>query len=354
MADPQWRNLECFPAAAQEWSSYYPLLNMRVPGEKRVRKHLNTALPTYPILLSSPATNGRYLPPGQLAPHVVDLRLQKVTRHMAWMMFICIPATILLAIGVDPRILSGPLLTSVVSVTLYVYFNYRLAYTTDALAERWQFYAWCFARGTGYVYGFLGFMLCIGAAQLLGGAWLGSTDNYLQALGMLYVGMPESGEWWRVVTGTLLHAGNAHWLANSLVGAGLIYVYGPVSGPRVMAVIAVTAILSFITVYVTQGIWPSAKDGMIGISGGIGGMVGYQLAANLRYRSSFPDYFYITTMFVAAITLLIVSLQTQLDSFIVHLSGCAYGLMLGCITRPVGDGFLAPTDASRDGAMATP
>jgi membrane associated rhomboid family serine protease len=80
-------------------------------------------------------------------------------------------------------------------------------------------------------------------------------------------------------------------------------------------------------------------QGIIGIPGGIAGLMGCMLVANLRDPQSFPRHFAVVTAFVAASTLFTVSMFLSSASLIAHLGGFLVGAALGCIADPVSHRF---------------
>ncbi|MDZ7827008.1 MAG: hypothetical protein U5R48_14565 [Gammaproteobacteria bacterium] len=103
----------------------------------------------------------------------------------------------------------------------------------------------------------------------------------------------------------------AHWATNTLIGAGVLLVYGPVLGVRCLVVLTLAAPLSFALVLAASEVVAFASQGIIGISGGIAGLMGCMLVANLRDPRSFPRHFAVVTAFVAASTLFTVSMFLQ-------------------------------------------
>lgn len=340
MDRPRWRCADEFPDASGGWASLYPLLFMRVCGEKRVRDHCRTALPTTPVLVSSPETDGRFLPPIFVEPCRLQSRLLRDTRVVVYMaMFATLSATMLFHLAMG---LHGALVGLIVFglVAAYAAFNDHLFRSVPgAITERWMFYAWCFAQGPGAAYGFLGCMLGLGAVQLVVSHALGSAEEYKLATGVIYAELAASGEWWRLVSAPLVHDGLAHWATNTLVGTGVLLVYGPVLGARCLSVIALAAPLSLALVLVISQMGAFEGKGIIGISGGIAGLMGCMLVANLRHPESFPRHFAVVTAFVAASTLFTVSLVLSHASLTAHLGGFLVGAVFGWVSDPVAGCF---------------
>lgn len=343
MNRPRWRYPCEFPRSGGDWASLYPLLFMQVGGEQRARRHCRTAMPTAPILVSSPDNGGRFLPPIFVEPRRLQSKLLRDARLMMYMAcFATLAALVLfyLSMGLRGAVVG---VTVFAVIAAYMVFNDRLfRRVPGALTERWMFYGWCFAQGPGAAYGFLVFLLLLGGIQLAASEALGSAEAYRLATGVIYAELPASGEWWRLLSAPLVHVSVAHWATNTLVGAGVLLVYGPVLGLRCLVVIALAAPVSFAVTLAASEVVVFEGQGIIGISGGIAGLMGCMLVANLRYPESFPQHFAVVTAFVSASTLFTVSMFLNSASLIAHLGGFLVGAALGCIADPVSPRFHAP------------
>lgn len=224
----------------------------------------------------------------------------------------------------------------------YAFFNDQLFRSTPgALTERWMFYAWCFAQGPVMAYGFLVFMLLVGGIQLALSSALGSAEAYRLLFGLIYADLPASGQWWRLLSAPLVHDSMAHWATNALIGTGVMLIYGPVLGGGALASIVLAAPSSFALVLAASEVIAFDGKGIIGISGGIAGLMGCMLVANLCHPERFPRNFAVVTGFVAASSLFTVSLVLGSASLIAHLGGFLIGVVFGWIADPVSDRFHA-------------
>lgn len=249
---------------------------------------------------------------------------------VAWVLFF-------LSTGIHGAFMS---LAVFAALAAHAAFNDQLfRHLPGALSERWMFYAWCFAQGPGKAYGFLVFMLVVGGSQLALSEVLGSAEAYKLATGLIYADLPASGQWWRLLTAPLVHDGVAHWMTNALIGSGVLLIYGPVLGGRALASIVLAAPLSFALVLAAGQVVAFDGKGILGISGGIAGLMGCMLVANLRHPESFPRHFAVVTAFVAASTLFTVSLVLSLASLTAHLGGFLVGVVFGLISDPVAGCF---------------
>lgn len=336
---PRWTQLSEFPEAPSDWTSYYPLIFATVAGEDRARHHIKTSNLTFPILLSSPASDGRYLPPILVDTETVSGKLARdasIFRTMTIAMVLL--GTFAFFLAADLRGAAYFLFVST-TIAIYASFNHRVSRSPDALMERAKFYGWCFSNSPIYAYSFLTTMIILGSLQLYGNDFYGSSEAFKLEFGAIYSNVVDRGEWWRLLSAPLVHNSVAHWLINTLIGSALLLVYGPVLRSRIVWLMAVLAPLSFLAVSVASRFIDLDSEGIVGISGGIAGVVGYFFAANLRCPSCFPRHFSITTAFVVLSTLLVVSLVTSTTSFIAHFAGFIGGVLLGSITNPIPKSF---------------
>lgn len=343
MSSARWRDEAEFPASGGDWSVLYPTFGVERHGQGKVEKHLRRGQPANPVLVSSPATGGRFLPPVLLEPQRLTARIHRdVLLMLAGACVITVFFLIVFHLGTGLR---GSIFFASVYLPLCAFFGFNawiLRSRDDAVSERWMFYGWCFSQRAYYAKGFLLLMLAIGALQLLGGYLLGSAEAYKLALGVVYAELPGSGEWWRLATAALVHNGLAHWLINTLMGTGLLAVYGPVIGFNVVVAAVVAAPVAFLAVLVAAWNFPIEGIGIIGISGACAGFMGCFFAANLRRPDSFPAHYAVVTFSVAAATLFLVSFTMSPGSFIAHLAGFAAGLLVGLVVDPFSPDFHRP------------
>ena len=293
-----------------------------------------------PVLVSSPSTHGRYLPPSFLDADRILARVQRDVRSLFRMLIAATALGSLIFYWATD--LHGAIMFLVVFgfFCSFVGFDVRMQREDrSTIAERWMFYGWCFSRGPTYALALLAFMLSVGGLQLLGAALLGSDEAYRRAFGLIYQELPHSGEWWRLATAPLLHTSVEHWLSNTMIGVGLMTIYGPVMGNRCVAAIAIAAPAAFATVLVVAWSFSLDTDGVIGISGGIAGMMGCFLTANLREAASFPRLYAVITLFVAGSLLFVVAYFFSVTSFVVHLAGFGFGALFGSLIDPFSPQF---------------
>lgn len=319
---------------------WYPVLFTRKYGEAAVKKHSRIGAPANPVLVSSPATDGRFLPPVLLNPDWILRRIQRNLRLNFYLIVaMTVVATPLFYLGTDAH--GALMFVSVFGlVGAFAGFESRLhGKDRDTITERWMFYGWCFSRGPAFAIGYLAVMVSAGALQLVAARNLGSQEALWRAFGLIYADLPDSGQWWRLLTSPLLHVSAAHWLTNTIIGTGLFCIYGPVLGWRGVVAFAVSAPLAFAVVLLVVWQAPIGGDAILGISGGISGLVGCFMVANLRRPASFPQHYIIVTGFVAVTTLFVASYFLSLTSFIAHLAGFLVGVVVGMVIDPFSPHF---------------
>ncbi|MBD3645899.1 MAG: rhomboid family intramembrane serine protease [Pseudomonadales bacterium] len=282
------------------------------------------------------------MPPVNLDPPRVMVKLARDARVMFYMVTaFTVLGTIAFYLATEQAIATAGFFAIFGTVALNAGFNRHLFANDESFnQERWQFHGWCFASQPLYGWVFLIFMILLGGAQVWRAEALDSHEAVKLAFGLVFATQAESGEWWRFLTAPLLHNSLDHWMINTFIGAALLLIYGPVQRWRVIVAMVITAPASFLAVYGFYLYFPIDGEGIIGLSGGISGAIGFFLAANLRYRELFPRYYYVTTIFVALIASLLVSMMVSTASFIAHLGGFVTGLALGWVMRPVAPGFL--------------
>jgi membrane associated rhomboid family serine protease len=319
----------------------YPLIGLRRHGEKRVRDHIENAILTHPILVCSPLTKHRYLPPILLDPKKLTRKIVRDTRNMMYstLLFLVVGSVIsYFAVGWSFTVSFTFVFLSLFIYTVFDYLSFSAS--QDNLEQRWLYYGWCFSKPPVIAGSFLAVMALIGGIQVAAMMLGASHDTVRETLGLAYYRVTDHNEWWRILTGPYLHNSLAHWLTNTLIGAGLLLLYGPVLGAvRCWVVIIAAAPVSFLAVYVCSTYWSLDGEGIVGLSGGIAGVIGYFLAANLRDKPSFPPHFYFVTIFVATSSLLVVSFVTSTTSFIAHLAGFIAGILFGIISNPIHSSF---------------
>jgi len=215
------------------------------------------------------------------------------------------------------------------NLLICLYFHYdnkSVIQNTEALKERALFYGWLFWRGRNFLYAAVFFFIAVGLLQLgLVGA-MGSNDLVLESFGLHYVRVTEDDQWWRLASGPFLHGRLVHWLTNLMIAIGLFMMCGPFLKTRRLALVFLgSAIGSFVVVYAVHVLSPLDSDGLIGLSGGLGGVLGWFVVSNFRCREIYPRHFYLTSLFFALITLIFIPMFLNFTVFLCHASGMILG-----------------------------
>ncbi|MCH7743890.1 MAG: rhomboid family intramembrane serine protease [Proteobacteria bacterium] len=210
---------------------------------------------------------------------------------------------------------------------LYFHFDNKAMFqNTEVLKERAMFYGWLYLRGNHYLYAAIFFFLAVGLLQLGLIRAMGSNDLVLESFGLHYVRVTEDDQWWRLASGPFLHGRFVHWLSNLMIAVALSVMCGPfLKTKRLVPVFLGCAIGSFALVYAVHLLSPLHSDGLIGLSGGLGGLLGWFVVSNFRCREVYPQHFYLTSLFFALITLIVLPLFISFTTFLCH----GFGMVLG-------------------------
>jgi len=342
MRKARWRDISELPDSHGGWEAYYPLLGFGLDGKKRIEKHIRTTNILAPILISTPDSQMKFLPPvlvGDGEKCAKKIRLDKKR-----VVYVVLAYLFLMTVGLFAVAnLQTASIWFALNIVLLAYTKYDLTVLSssiDNIRARAKFYAWMYCYGAKYIYVAIIFMLAIGALQLIGIELLGSNERYLEQYALSYDAVENDGEWWRMLTGPFLHTRLAHWMGNLFMGTAIFLLAGILLGYRSIFVFYSSAVFSFFAIYLSRAFLELDHDGIVGVSGGMAGLIGCVLAINIKNRELFPLQFYISTMFFIAITLLLVAFITSITSFVCHLSGLLFGLGLGFSFDLVDQSFL--------------
>jgi membrane associated rhomboid family serine protease len=342
MRRARWRDLSELPDSHGGWEAYYPLLGFGLDGKKRIQKHIQTTNILAPILISTPESQMKFLPPilvgdGEECGKKIMLDKKKIMYIVLAYLFLM---TAVLFAAADPHTASIWFTLNLVMLAYSRYDQTVLSISISNIRVRAQFYAWMYCYGAKYIYVAIAFMLVIGVMQLIGIELLGSNERYLEQYALSYGAVEKDGEWWRMLTGPFLHTRVAHWMSNLFMGTAIYLLAGILLGYRSIFVFFSSAVFSFFAVYLSKSFLDLDSDGLVGVSGGMAGLIGCFLAINIRNRELFPKQFYVSTMFFVTITLLLVAFLTSITSFVCHISGLLFGFGLGFSFNLVSSSFL--------------
>lgn len=220
----------------------------------------------------------------------------------------------------------------------------------DERADRARFGAWIGSRSRPATFACVGVLVAIYVAQMTFGLELS-----VGAAALVKPAVRE-GEWWRLLTGPLLHGGIAHIYFNGFaflnVGSVLEALYG-------RAMLLLTFLVSALAGSLASlALMPAATS--VGASGGIMGLVGFLLVVGLRHRRCFPADFgksiVRAVLFIAAIGLVAWHWIDNAAHFGGLAAGCAVALPLTGDASRIGrvqPGPLVRAAGHASGAMLT-
>jgi|APSaa5957512535_1039671.scaffolds.fasta_scaffold74299_1 membrane associated rhomboid family serine protease len=347
----RWNNISELPESSGGWEAYYPMLHFGLCGKKRIEKHISTTNILAPILVSTPETNMKFVPPVMVGDgEKCASKIKSDKKRVMFMMLGCLFAiTTALYVAADLR---TALIWFSLNIVMFGYCKYDfevISSETKSIRRRAQYYAWMYCHGAKYIYYFLFLMMVLGSLQIIGINYFGSNEILLERYGLLYSAVENEAEWWRILTGPFLHSGIAHWLSNMFIGSAFALLAGSLLGNKSIFVFLSGAFFSFVVVYLSRTLLDLDTDGIIGISGGMASLIGYFLAITIKSSGLFPAHFSISTMFLIALTLLLYSFFISTTSFVCHFSGLVLGLGLGFTFDFVDSSFLDEEDPVQAG-----
>lgn len=332
MPTARWRSIADNPTTSLEWAVFYPLLNSVKEGQARVDRQENTATPASPALVARPGTAGKFLP-----PILVDNKQQIEDRLMlrakrTWRVLLFGSIVFLLFYSVEGAYELIPIwLAMTTPVVAYHFWNYRrLCEDAELIKELWLFTSWVYLQTTWKNYSLAVLICFFGALQLFSQQYLGSSASIPEVFGTTYEGIEEK-EYWRFITGPLLHLSLAHWLINMILSIGIWFLAVAVFGLRTsLIVLCLSGVGSFVATYwIDFVLLQSETDGIVGISGGLGGLLGLLLASSVRYRNLFPQSFWISVGAFSLASLLGLAWFESNATAACHFSGFCIGTVMG-------------------------
>ena len=330
-----WKSVNQFPKSQESWSVFTPILNRVKHGEERVRRTFNRPNLLEPALVATPATLGRYLPPLALEDEDGDLARAHVLKDRGKMKVIALVylPVITGVLWYIAGIRAGAAWFSFSLVTLgYLHFDTESLGRVDAMQDRAFWYGWMYCHARPYLVAAVACFSLMGAMQLALISYLGSNTLTLEKFGLLYSAVTSHGEWWRLLTGPFLHYSAAHWLGNFMIGVGLFTLCGPLLTGRLWPLLLTSAVGSFAAVYAGHCLGLNLGDGIIGLSGGLGSLLGWLVASAMRFPRYYPNRFFLTAGYFALVTLILMPIFTSVGTLICHVSGMGLGAAFAMIS----------------------
>lgn len=183
-------------------------------------------------------------------------------------------------------------------------------------------------------------ILFIAAMTLLGTTQMAASiiwhqDQIISGAGVIF-NQISNGEYWRLLTGPLIHGSFMHWAANLTTGTLIIILTNNSLGtywwiPIIMGNTIVSTV-SYIAL-------PQYSTGFIGISGGLLFTIGYFLGLNLTKPKStqhqhLPKGLILQMSSMGAIMIALSSTLTDNSANLPHLLGFCMGILFGLIPQP--------------------
>lgn len=209
---------------------------------------------------------------------------------------------------------------------------YRLrSFTSERMASRIpeaRYAAWLGRLKASWTWAMVGCIGAVGAAQVLANLFFSfdAAHSTVAAAGIVKTAI-RAGEWWRLLTGTLLHANVYHFLFNIaalvFLGKMLEVTFHRVYVPLVFILSALSgSMLSLVLL-------PDAAS--VGASGGIMGLLGTALVLGWKQRHSLPQRLRRNLVLGVLYTFGAGLLAFRVIDNPAHLGGFAAGAILGVI-----------------------
>lgn len=195
------------------------------------------------------------------------------------------------------------------------------------LVDRFWYYGWLYSRCRLRLLLTIGFAVVVGIAQLHLTSVVGSADELLHK-GAVIFETDDPYRWFRFFSAPLLHSGIVHYASNMLALALISVLAGPHLGRKLPLLLYFSSTGSLFLVDAAARWWTFQGDGIVGLSGGLGAILGWLLGLSLRCRALLPRYYGLNLLVLLAVALLALPLVLSTGSFICHLIGCLLGLSL--------------------------
>lgn len=321
---------------------YYPIIGKFSQSKKRFDKALRTGNLLEPSLVSLAELNGRFVHALNL-PDEHSLKTFQIAKRdrlrIVKMLSLCFTVTLLLAVFVDPAY-PGLVLSAIMATTLaYFFFDYWSVFRhRERLQERAKFYGWLFLHCRFYLIGTTVFFVLSGVIQFFGG------PDFLDRFGLIF-DLPD-GEYWRLVTGSLIHSGIPHWIGNFSVAIGVAGCCGPLQKKFFLPIFLLGGIISFfLSLMYENFIQPDIVDGLVGTSGGMAAVLGCQLVLCIRDKSSYPQDFYLAIGYFLMIGFIVAAIFIENTSLPCHV----FGLLAGAVMSLFVPNYMEVTTPAEQG-----
>jgi hypothetical protein len=305
-----------------------PNIRYQKAGIQALERVLKNGNPLSPTLAEIPENPGTLVHPINLPPAFSDVFFTYAVKNRKRMVAnsaFYTTLAILLGFIWEP-IAELRLVTAILSDAIFMYlsFDYCSVFLEhDDLAERCTYYAWIFSRCRPYLIAAVVFFLASGIAQFVIGG-----DDYLDQFGMYFD--PPDNECYRILTGSLVHGRQAHYLTNFSFAITVAAIGGPSLRMSFIPLFLIGGTVSFgMTLLIEPYLNHTIGKGLVGTSGGISSLLGGLMVLIVRNPASYPKGLFYTIAFFFTLSLVLSALFLSVVSLSCHLFGTAAGLTRG-------------------------
>lgn len=328
---------------------FFPILGTYSDSPARFHRASQSGNLINPVLLSVPELEGRYVHmlnlPGEYAGNAFAKAVRD-RRGLVAVLAAHLAICMLLTLFWDAFRYPLMIMIAFLAVSLiYMTADYLTTFQSrDFLQERARYYAWLFVSCRVYLISISLFFLASGAVQF------SSDDQFLEKFGLLY-DLPE-GEWWRALTGSLIHSGAVHWMTNFTIALVIAACCGPTQKYFFPLVFVLGGLLSFfLSLLYVDNFVTDPPYGLVGTSGGLAAVMACQLALCIRDRDWYPKRFYLAIGYFLLMTFIVGGIFVEKTSLVCHVFGVLVGLLMALV---VPNYLKAPGGGKHHPAPGTP
>jgi len=164
----------------------------------------------------------------------------------------------------------------------------------------------------------------------LGQFWVGIGPS-VEAAALVKRSVVENGEWWRMITGGLLHGDPIHILFNGMAFYSLGRVIVSLVSPSLLSIVF---LFTVITGSLASLGWMDIEGKSVGASGGILGCLGFLLVLTWKFKADLPRYLQAACIRATIVMAIFGLLGHRFIDNAGHAGGFLGGLMLGLVFYP--------------------
>lgn len=309
---------------------YYPVTGYLTKSETLFRKTIEKGNLLNPVLVSLPENIGVFMHPLELPAEFASVLYKKALRDRIFILRMAIGYCLFFGLGglffVEVRPPAFGVSATLAVASIYLYLDYRSVFLSlELLRERCRYYGWIFLNCRAPIIAITCIFLVSGTTQFVFG-----DDKFLNDYALAYE-LPE-GEYWRLLTGSLIHSGIAHWLTNFSMGVAIAAICGPVLRKYFIPILVLGGVISFYLTFVWNGYHLSSEhDGLVGTSGGLAALLGSHLMLCAKYKSSYPRHFGLTVLYFVLISLIAGAIFLERTSLACHIFGLFAGGLIALL-----------------------